>query len=559
MDNSSSKPWADGPMVTCDLISHVCAARSIENREDFILPKWPDHLHDPLLLPDCKVAVDRMWQAIKNSEKIGIVGDYDMDGTPAATLLSGYLKFLGAKTEVILPTRADGYGFSPVFVDRLVDSGAKLIITVDCGIRDFSAVERAKERACDVIITDHHECAEDLPQALAVVNPKRGDSQYPFSELCGTGVIFKLLQAVNNAQENGRKAEGESWLMWSLDLVALATIGDMVPLVDENRVLTIYGMKVLRRGKRVGLRRLIEALTLNPAQLSYGDIAYKVVPKLNASGRLESMEDVFALLSVESVNEADILVKQILTRDTQRQLLSKSIYQQVKTQLIDEDSPVIIAYHESWHPGVTGIVAGQLAREYNRPAVVFGSLDGQLFRGSMRSVGGIHLPTLLHGVSDELVSFGGHAEAAGLSINQNKLLDFKTKLKSLANGSNQPISSVLTTDGLLDIGRLQFLEIEALESLAPWGMGHPEPYWSMNEVILEDVRWIGQDGTHLKASLRCANGMLDVIYFGASEWQGFDWQQPVDVYGILGINEFRGVKKPQLMLKGIHPKKELHA
>ncbi len=557
MQSKSGKPWLDGPIVTTSLSDHIFKSRSILDRDAFLSPKWPDHLHDPFLLPDCNLAVERIRHALKHGEKIGVVGDYDMDGTPAAALMAGYLRLMGGAVVVILPTREDGYGFSPNFVDRLTKQGVGLIITVDCGIRDFAAVEHAQKLQCDVIIVDHHECASSLPNATAVVNPKRTDSRYPFSELCGTGVAFKLLQAVNRSLDSSQQAVGEAWLAWSLDLVALATIGDMVPLVNENRVLVIYGMKVLRRGKRIGLRRLLNSLEIEPSRLTYGDIAYKIIPKLNASGRLESMDDVLALLSVQTVEEADPLVKQILTRDTQRQLLSKSIYQQVKDQLATlDDTPIIVAYHDSWHPGVTGIVAGQLAREYNRPAAVFGSLNGELFRGSMRSVGGINLPILLEQMNDELVSYGGHAEAAGLSINRDKLLDFKTKLITLPDARTISTVATVTTDGTMQPDVLDFNEVGELDALSPWGMGNHEPTWSISSAQLQDVRWIGQDGSHLKATVRCVRGPLDVIYFGATAWQEFDWKKPVDVYGTLGINEFRGVKKPQLMVKGIYCAKD---
>lgn len=543
------KFWVDGPVVTTNLVDHVLTSRSISDRDLFFNPLWPDHLHDPSLLPDSESAVKRVWQAIRSKEKVGVIGDYDMDGTPGAALLSQFFGLFDITPIIILPTREEGYGFQPSFVDRLKKQDVSLIITVDCGIRDFAAVEHAKNQGIDTIIIDHHECGTTLPAAIAIVNPKRLDSNYPFRELCGTAVAYKLLHAVAKDSSNLIADKMYNWLAWSLDLVALATLGDMVPLVDENRLIAHYGLKVIRNGRRLGLQRFVAALGFTVSQIAYGDICYKIIPKLNASGRLETMDDVFLLLTSSNPDAIDMAIKRILTRDTQRQLLSKSIYAQAKQSVSADDLPaVIILADKSWHPGVTGLVASRLCEEYGRPVGVLGSLDGVNFRGSMRSNKGVSLPPLLDQARDVLQKYGGHNEAAGLSLSADQMDHFKQLMRNIKLKTDEVI---LTTDGSISPQQADMTALDQLSQCLPWGIGNTEPQWSICGVKIDSVRWIGEGGQHLKAVVTKGPASLDIIYFGASQYQDFDFSQTIDVYGTLEVNEFRGARRPQLMVRGI--------
>ncbi len=549
-----TKTWRDGPAVTTDLLHHIINQRSIADVERFLAPQWPDHLHDPFLLPDMKVAVGRLHQAIERREPIGIVGDYDMDGTPGAVLLAQFFQRLDCPVKIILPTRQDGYGFSPIFVKRLVDQGIKLIVTIDCGIRDFAAVDEATKLGAEVIIIDHHECAAELPKALAIVNPKRPDSSYPCPSLCGTGVAFKVLQAL--LTEKSIKSQlPEQWLAWSLDLVVLATIGDMVPLVDENRLFAFYGLKVIQKGARPGLARFLEAIDLDSKAISYRDIAFKMIPKLNASGRLESMDDVVTLLLSMDSSAIDTALKRILTRDTQRQLLSTTAYNQARAAAEGKTAPIIVVHHKDWHPGVTGLVASRLVEDLKRPVAVLGTLDGQLYRGSMRSIPGVALPDVLQQATTILDAFGGHNEAAGLSIQHERLTELEDILAAIKLAPQE--SSLFETDGTIQVSTIDLSGLEQLQRLAPWGIGHAEPNWSLCDVRLQSIRWLGEKQNHLKATV-VSSAMstaqpLDVIYFGAEAYRSFDFSTPVDLYGTLSINEFRGNKTPQLQVRGLAP------
>lgn len=546
------KFWVDGSHVTTDLFSHTVATRSIADLERFMNPKWPDHLHDPFLLSDMEKAVARIWQAIQEKQAIGVVGDYDMDGTPGAALLAQFLALFNHPVDVILPTRSDGYGFSAAFVDRLCQNKTQLIITVDCGIRDETAVRHAREKYnCDVIITDHHECPESLPPAFAVINPKRSDSHYPFRELCGTGVVFKLVQAlIAQAPSEYRPSIPNGWLAWSLDLVVLATIGDMVPLVDENRVLAHYGLRVLQKTPRLGLSRLIQSLELQKEALTYSDISYKIIPKCNASGRLETMDDVFTLLATTDPAEADAAVKRVLVRSTQCQILLTNMMDHARQKLAEiTDQPVILLADERWHPGLTGIVAGRLADEYKKPVGIFAEVEAQHYRGSMRSVPGLSLPVLLEQAASVLDKYGGHEQAAGLSFAKQNFDSFQQIMVNSVK--DQPSKPSLMTDGTITADAALPSIVEKLNQLAPWGIGNPEPVWSFQNVTLRDVRWLS-DGKHLRAVIPGEKEQLTLIFFGVEAVKPFV-EAHLDIYGTLAINEFRGNRTPQLMVKGMVP------
>lgn len=544
------KFWLDGPPVTTDLFSHIVANRKFENLDTWLVPRWPDGLHDPFSLPDMQVAAKRMWQAVKQNEVIGIVGDYDMDGTPAAALLAQFLKLLGARCEVVLPTRLEGYGFAQEFVTRLIDRKVSLIVTADCGIRDHASVDFARASNVDVIVTDHHECPDALPQAVAVVNPKRIDSTYPFRDLCGTGVIFKLIQAMvsSSPSEYSQKIPKE-WLAWSLDLVALATIGDMVSLVDENRLFVVYGLKVLQRGSRKGLRRFADAIDCPLASLQYRDIAFKIIPKLNASGRMDSMQDVFTLLTSDNSAEIDAAIHSILVKQTQSHIILERMLIEARSQAkLLEGSSLILVHDPSWHPGLTGIVAGRLASEFDMPALVLAGTDLGEYRGSGRSVSGVDLASVVQTVAEHTKRFGGHKEAVGLSVEEGSLADFKTHI--LNASFTRDAGDSRSVDGQIHPGVTQLEHLEKLATLAPWGMGNPEPVWSMSGVTPSQIRWMGQD-KHAKI-LFAEFPQLEVMLFDAKPHQPI-LDAPVDVCGTLSVNEFRGRKTPQLTLKGIVP------
>ncbi len=543
--------WTDGPLVETTLFEHIIARRDITDPQAFLGLKWPDSLHDPFLMPDMKKAVARIGQALEKKEKIALVGDYDMDGTPGAALLSDFLTRCGTVPMVIIPTRDEGYGFAPAFVDRAHKAGVTLMITIDCGIRDTEAVQKAKELGIDVIITDHHECPDELPPAFAIVNPKRPGSKYPFDGLSGTAVAFKMCQAlIDGLPQKLTKDVPKEWLAWSLDLVAISTIADMMHLVDENRLFVVYGLKVLRKTARIGLQRFIDALGLELAKVTYQDIAFKISPKCKAPGRMESMDSVFTMLTTQNEAEADAAIKQILVYNTQSQLLLADMEAQATEKIKDTaDANIILLADERWHHGLTSIVAGKLCEKYKKPVGILAPHDATLYRGSFRSPSDINITAVLTALPDLIDRCGGHAQAAGLSVAVDKIEPLRQLLATYDLQSVRLKQEMPTTDGTLLLPQTELAFLEELEQLSPWGFGHTEPVWSLPGVTLEDITWL-KDGVHLKAKVRNQNSFLTVLLFNAEPHKPVVGEV-LDICGTLSINEFRDKREPQLIIRGI--------
>lgn len=545
-----TQEWYDGRPVIKTLFDHIVAERAITDIDRFIQPTWPDSLHSPLTLPDMEKACQRIWQAIVDGETIGIMGDYDMDGTPAAAIMASFLALFAIKPKIILPTRKDGYGFSPSAVDQFVASNVTLIITVDCGIRDAASVVQATQRKCDVIITDHHECPAELPQAHAVVNPKRSDSSYLFDGLCGTAIAFKLVQAlIITAPEKFKSTIPKAFAEWLLDLVALATVADMVPLTSENRTLVYYGLKVLRRGGRPGIRRLIQALDLSLETLDTSDISFRIVPKCNACGRLDQMDDVYALLTSQDAHTIEQSVQTILKRGVESQKLLAQMVESAQKKLENRElASVVVLADDTWLPGLTGLVAARLVELLERPVAVLAGVDETLYRGSMRSAAGVNLVSLLDSVSSTLEHFGGHEKAAGLTLRRNNLDDFRLAITSQPM-EVEPVS--FTTDGTISVTQVTTESLDSLSQLKPWGVGNDEPIWSINNVALKDSKWLSE-GKHVRAIIQSGDATLPLIYFNAESMR--PWlNDRLDLCGSAAINEFRGHRTPQFQVRSFRP------
>lgn len=544
------KFWQDGPAVRGDLLSHIITTRSLITSE--ISPVWPDGLHDPFLLPDMEKAVNRVMSATASKEPIGIVGDYDMDGAPAAALVFDFLTLYGASPEVVLPTRSDGYGFTPEILARLKAKGVKLIITVDCGIKSYEAIDLASKAGIDVVVTDHHECEDRLPSAVAVVNPKRADSRYPFAGLSGTGVAFKLIQALTR-QKGASKKIPATWLAWSLDLVALATLADMVPLIDENRLMVMYGLKVLKRARRVGVRLLLADLNIAPDALTYRDISFKIVPKLNAAGRIDHMDEVFTLLTTKSQDKAQAALSAISHKQFQSKLQLTQTLKEAQALVSPDQSKWIVVANEGWPNGVTGLVAHRLAETFGRPALVLGSGGKGILRGSGRASGGVNMVKSLEAVASHLKSFGGHRDAVGLTLSSQNVAQLREDLEKieLPSQDEQPVVS----DGLVEPSQLTILEMEKMNQLAPWGIGNTDPLWSLPGVAISDRQWMGNN-QHLKLHLGLSG--VEAVYFNANPIRETIRADKLDLLATASVNEFRGKRTVQLILLGVAPSGDRH-
>ncbi len=464
---------------------------SPDQLEAFLNPAT-EHLHDPLLLKNADLAAQRIARALKYRETILIHGDYDVDGVSALALLYRNLLHLGAHRVIpYIPDRFDeGYGVSRQGIEQAIQAGARLMITVDCGIKAHEEITYALNQGLDVVVTDHHEPGDPLPFPTLVLNPKLGT--YPFRELAGVGVVFKLLQALYR-----HLGQPETRLLWDLDLVALGTLADQVPLVDENRVLAALGLKVLAKTKKAGLKALKRVAGLRDTVDAW-HVTFLLAPRLNAAGRMSHARKAFQLLVTQQGLEALALAKDLDTHNQERQRTEQEILARAVERIESEGwhlDPILVVEGPGWHEGVIGIVASRLAERYWRPALVI-SVQGPTGKGSARSIPGFHLYRALASQEHLFESFGGHTMAAGFRIPAHRIPELREGLRAYAAAHLSPEDLVpwFLVDGEVDPEDLETLNLEQYRQLAPFGIGNPTPVFLLRGVrIVGQVRTVGQD------------------------------------------------------------------
>jgi single-stranded-DNA-specific exonuclease len=483
-----------------------------------------EHLHDPFLLADMALAVDRVLGAIARKERIAIHGDYDVDGVTSTVILRRALELLGADVTHFLPERLrDGYGLQPAALDRLHADGVQLVISVDCGIRGVEAALRARELGMDLIITDHHEPDTALPQALAVINPKRHDCTYPDKNLAGVGVALKLVQAL--CARSGKL----SWLPAFVKVAAIGTLADVVPLVGENRVIAKLGLGMLSKGPhKVGLRSLLDVCGLTGKDIDSYHIGFVLAPRVNAAGRM-STPDIAARLLLAAdegmAAEARELAEQLNTENIRRQQEEAEIVAQAK-KLVETDleigsRTVIVVGGEGWHRGVIGIVASKLVDAFHRPAIVL-SIDGDVAHGSCRSIPSFNMLGALESCGELMIKFGGHKQAAGLTIETGRIRELRARVNDHADGRLEPddLRPRLWIDGALGFKSINEQIAAELLSLAPFGAGNPNPVFRASRVeIVDGPRRIKE--RHLKMAFRQDGRVMRGIAWRASEREEF--------------------------------------
>lgn len=538
------------------LIQTILLQRGLNNKEiKKFLYGSIDDLYDPYLMPDLKKGVERIIRALNNKEKIIIYGDYDVDGITSTALLYTYFKrSLGYEVGYYLPNRLkEGYGLNMEAIKKIVKKGYDLIITVDCGITRNREVEYAREEGIDVIVTDHHQPGDSLPGALAVIDPHRRDGKYPFKELAGVGVAFKLCQGIE------KKIKGKSFssdLDNLLDLVALGSIADIVPLRGENRILVKEGLRLLPHNN-TGVRALIKKTGLEGKNLNAGQIGYIIAPPLNAAGRMDDPEMGIELLVSESVERANDIAEKLVKINRNRQDEEERILNEAREMvngLGDGYSSIILA-SENWHHGVIGIVASRLVEEYYRPTILIAIEDG-IGKGSCRSIPGLNIYDALSACSEELRAYGGHAMAAGLEIEVSKLETFRRKFDNYLKGqlTDEDFIPKLKLDGILNPQEINIELYNDLEELKPFGVGNPRPKFLLNNVKLSKIFSIGKDGKHLKFSLQ--NG-LKGIGFGFGKMKNNLINKKLDLAFTLNLNEWNGMKELQINLEDVHIRDEI--
>ena len=513
---------------------------------DFLHPKY-EQTTDPFLLPGMKEAVNRIKKAINNNEKILIYGDYDVDGVTASTVMANALQFAGVNKdniEIMLPDRfADGYGMSPKLIEKAKKQGITLVITVDCGSGNRDIIEELNTLKIDTIVTDHHETPEILPDAIAVINPKRKDKPTAeLNNLAGVGVAFKVAEAL--VKEKLIKEGQEKWL---LDLVLLGTICDNMTLTNENRILSYFGLKVLAKTRRVGLKELMQKARVK--NLTSDSIGFQIGPRLNAAGRLESAEISLNLLRTKSPTEAASLANKLEDLNQKRKTEQQSATKEIKTRGIKE-GPVIIETG-NWHEGILGIVAGRLVEDYHKPSFVLTEVGNGIYKGSARSFGDFNLAEALSHVKDTIIKGGGHAGAAGVSIEQKNIYAFREQINDYYNSlklENQDKYLKMHADlELEDFSDLTLDFLDDLKSLEPFGAGNEEPIFKLKNVQIENVTRMGADHNHLRVDLRDKNGkyLKLVAFYAPEEWLNLDPTDPmlkVEPLIKLTENDFNGVK-----------------
>jgi len=515
--------------------------------DEFLNPEWSKDVHDPYLFRHMGKAVERVYEAIGAKQVVAVFGDYDADGVSSAVILSDTLKKLGAQVEVYLPHRErEGYGLNKEAITYLHGKGAKVLITCDCGIANVEQVVFANSLGVDVIITDHHQRQVELPPAYAILHCGLEEETYPFKYLSGGGMAFKFVQGLlryDGCPLSG--TERESYEKWLLDLVAISTVADMVRLQGENRTLVKYGLVVLRKTKRLGLRKLIEAAGLKFENLDVYSIGFQIAPRINAAGRMDHANAAYALLMSENSTEAAELARALNLTNSERQKLTDEMFQTSLLQIgeLKAEQYLVHTFDPSWSLGMVGLVAGKLVTEYGRPALVLCENAGKVAGSGRSGIGNFDLAAALEECKDLLTSWGGHKEAAGFSMPKENLEPFLKAFDAIATRElkGADLSPVIKVDAELPLPKTDWALVEQVEQLEPVGQQNPSPRFVSRGLTVSDLVPVGSTGQHLKLVLEGDGASRKFILFRQGETGSqLSVGTQVDVVYEVGANEWNG-------------------
>lgn len=486
-----------------------------KDAEEFLNPSYEEHVYDPYLMKNMDLVVERIYQAIKNDEKICIFADYDCDGIPGATVANDFFRLVGyTNFEIYIPDRhKEGYGLNREALKEIADGGTSLVITIDLGITAVEDVEYAKTLGLEVIVTDHHLPKKVLPDCL-ILNPKQPGDDYPDNMLCGSGVFFKLVQGFfkKYSEEFGIKKGADKWM---LDMVGLATLADMVPLVKENRALAYYGLKVLRQTRRPGLLQLFRRVNVEARNLQEDDITFSIVPKLNAASRMDSPMRAFELLSASDEGVAGLAAMNLTKMNDERKILVATMMKSVKKTFSHPERAersIMVIGDPTWRAGVLGLVAGKIVDEYKKPAFVWGLEGGTVIKGSCRSDGTVNIVEMMSNLpSNSLLEFGGHAGAGGFSVSheeihflEERLIEAHEKTTKISIESSEAINF----DDKLSLDDVTEKTFNEVDRLAPFGAGNPKPTFMFEDIEITDIKIFGKAKDHLELSFRDSRDRL---------------------------------------------------
>jgi len=532
------------------LLATILANRGIVEEKQidkFLHPKRSD-FYNPYEMPDMEIAVNRIIKAIENKEKTIIYGDYDVDGITSVTVLKSFLEERGLKVDEYIPNRLnEGYGLNNKAVETIASQGYTLMITVDCGISAIEEVKYANELGIETIITDHHEPGNELPDALAVVDAKRKDNKYPFRNLAGVGVVFKLSQAIGM-----RLGLEEKEYLKYLDIVCIGTISDIVPLVDENRVIVKLGLKLVEQTKNLGLRSILKSAGYS--KIDSTTISFGVAPRINASGRMGHQEDALKLFLSKEINEVNELTQKLNDYNRIRQETEKNIYAEAIKQ-IEKDNlakrNTIVVMGKNWHHGVIGIVSSKITEMYFKPSILLCEED-DCGKGSGRSIPGFDLYEALTECKEFIDRFGGHSMAIGINIKKENFENFKDKLEEIATQKHiEDIVPILKIDAQVSLDEISKDMVDSLKELEPFGEENKTPVFVFKNLKIDSIRALSE-GKHLKLTLKDSKNIVNAIGFNLGELTNeYKIDDRVDVVGNLEINSFNGRENIQINIKDI--------
>ena len=532
------------------LLATILVNREITEKkqiEKFLNPKRND-FYNPYEMPDMEKAIERIIKAIENKEKIIIYGDYDVDGITSVTVLKSFLEERGIHVSEYIPNRLEeGYGLNKKAVEYIAKQGNQLMITVDCGISAIEEVEYANELGIETIVTDHHEPGAELPKAIAVVDTKRKDNKYPFRNLAGVGVVFKLIQAISQKLN----LEEKEYLKY-LDIVCIGTISDIVPLVDENRVIVKLGLKLVEQTKNLGLKSILQASGYS--KIDSNTISFGVAPRINACGRMGHQEEALKLFLSKEIKEVQELTQKLneynrLRQETEKQIYNESIIQIEEKGLANRNTIVVMG--KGWHHGVIGIVSSRITELYFKPSILLCEED-DYGKGSGRSIPGFDLYEALTECKDTIDKFGGHSMAVGINIKKDKFEEFKEKLEKIAKEKHtEEIVPILKIDALINLDEINKEMVESLKELEPFGESNKMPLFAFKNLKIDSIRALSE-GKHLKLTLKDDRNIVNAIGFNLGELSTeYKIGDKIDVVGNLEINSFNGVDNIQINMKDI--------
>ena len=527
--------------------------RSLEEQKNFLFPDYDRDVHNPFLFVQMEKVVERIKTAKENKEKVFIFGDYDADGVTSAAILREVLLLLEINVEVYIPDKKnEGYGLNLNAIEFFATKNTKLVLTVDCGITGIKEVARANELGMDVIITDHHHVPAQLPEAFAIINPHMPESGYPFSELAGVGVAFKVVQALFEKLLPEQKQQEK----WMLDLVAIGTVADCVPLINENRALVKYGLVVLAKTRRTGLKELFKVGRLVIDEQNLPDarkISFQIAPRINAAGRIDHANLAYNLVVENDEVKARDYALELESINSRRQKMTETVSNEIRAvaENMFKEKKFIFALGENFPIGIVGLVAGKIASQFNKPTIVLQKGEHESV-GSLRSIPQINIIEAIGKCSELLKRFGGHAQAAGVTVKNENLEAFYQKLDAIIetelNGKN--LLPQLEIDARLEASEIDFSLIDEIERMRPFGEGNPEPVFLLEKMRIHDLRTVGNGSKHLKMLLQPQDGapkLLDSIMFNASK-EALEVKEgmEIDVVCSLQSDEWNGNKKIQL-------------